>query len=84
MRVRLLPFVPPIEQTLTLAHRCRSHATLACYKALLKGNPALLRHWERTGQAKIALKSEGGEEELLLLQAQATSLGMAARTIQDA
>lgn len=60
------------------------HATLACYKSLLKGNPSLLRHWERTGQAKIALRGEGGEEEMMLMQAQAKSLGMAARTIQDA
>ena len=52
-----------------------SHATLACYKALNKSNPALLRHWERYGQTKIALKADS-EDELLLLEAQAASLGV--------
>lgn len=31
-----------------IAAQC-SHATLACYKALQKGNPTLLKHWERIG-----------------------------------
>ena len=60
-----------------------SHATLACYKALVLSNPTLVRHWERTGQAKIALKIDS-EDELLLLQASANSLGLCARKIQDA
>lgn len=59
------------------------HATLACYKALSAANPTLLRHWERIGQAKIALKCNS-EEELLLLQATAQSLNLCARSIQDA
>jgi PTH2 family peptidyl-tRNA hydrolase len=59
------------------------HATLACYKALSTANPALLRHWEQIGQAKIALKCNS-EEELLLLQATAQSLNLCARSIQDA
>jgi len=65
-----------------IAAQC-SHATLACYKALAKSNPRLLRHWERSGQAKIAVKCDS-EEELLLLQATAQSLNICARTIQDA
>ncbi|KZT52777.1 PTH2-domain-containing protein [Calocera cornea HHB12733] len=65
-----------------IAAQC-SHATLACYKALSKSNPRLLKHWERTGQAKIALKCDS-EEELLVLQAKAQSLSLCARTIQDA
>jgi len=65
-----------------MAAQC-GHATLACYKTLLKSNPGLLKHWERIGQAKIALRCDG-EEELMLLQAQAQSLGICARTIQDA
>ncbi|EJU00972.1 PTH2-domain-containing protein, partial [Dacryopinax primogenitus] len=65
-----------------IAAQC-SHATLACYKALSKSNAQLLRHWEKTGQAKIALRCDS-EEELLLLQAQAQSLSLCARTIQDA
>ncbi|KNZ64435.1 peptidyl-tRNA hydrolase [Puccinia sorghi] len=66
-----------------------SHATLACYKALRRANPSLLRHWERSGQAKIALKlqkSECGteEDEMLLLKAKARSLGLCAQDICDA
>ncbi|TFK76858.1 PTH2-domain-containing protein [Pluteus cervinus] len=59
------------------------HATLACYKALVKNNPSLVKHWERTGQAKIALKATS-EEQLLELMAVAKSLNLCARTIQDA
>ncbi|KAH9996585.1 peptidyl-tRNA hydrolase PTH2-domain-containing protein [Russula vinacea] len=59
------------------------HATLACYKALSQTNPSLLRHWERTGQTKIALRCDS-EDEMLLLQAQAQSLNICARSIQDA
>ncbi|KAH9921966.1 peptidyl-tRNA hydrolase PTH2-domain-containing protein [Epithele typhae] len=59
------------------------HATLACYRALEKSNPALLKHWERTGQAKIALKARS-EDELLELEAIAKSLNLAARSIVDA
>ncbi|CAE6413749.1 unnamed protein product [Rhizoctonia solani] len=65
-----------------IAAQC-GHATLACYKALSSANPALLRHWERFGQPKIALKCDS-EEELLLLQATAQSLSLCARSIQDA
>jgi len=64
-----------------IAAQC-SHATLACYKALAKSNPQLLRHWERTGQAKIALKCSS-EDEMLTLQAMAQSLNLCARSIQD-
>ncbi|EIM92770.1 peptidyl-tRNA hydrolase [Stereum hirsutum FP-91666 SS1] len=59
------------------------HATLACYKTLSHTNPSLVRHWERTGQTKITLKCDN-EEELLTLQAQAQSLNLCARSIQDA
>ncbi|KAI1797666.1 peptidyl-tRNA hydrolase II [Ganoderma leucocontextum] len=65
-----------------IAAQC-GHATLACYKALQKTNPALLKHWERTGQAKVALKASS-EDELLELEAIAKSLNLAARSILDA
>ncbi|KAI0343918.1 PTH2-domain-containing protein [Trametopsis cervina] len=65
-----------------IAAQC-SHATLACYKALQKTNPKLLQHWERTGQAKVALKA-GSEDELLELEAIAKSLNLCARSILDA
>ncbi|KJA25981.1 hypothetical protein HYPSUDRAFT_36829 [Hypholoma sublateritium FD-334 SS-4] len=59
------------------------HAALACYKTLQAKNPIMLRHWERDGQTKVALRCEN-EEELLLMQAQAQSLNLCARSIQDA
>ncbi|XHG01143.1 hypothetical protein AWENTII_004543 [Aspergillus wentii] len=67
-----------------IAAQC-SHATLACYKYFLTHAPdsPILRRWERQGQAKIALQLKS-EEELQLLQAQAMSLGLCARVIQDA
>lgn len=71
-----------------------SHATLACYKALSKAEAAnpksrrnnkrsLLHRWESTGQAKIAVQVKS-EDELMMLQAQAMSLGLCARIIHDA
>ncbi|KAF8887927.1 peptidyl-tRNA hydrolase [Gymnopilus junonius] len=65
-----------------IAAQC-SHAALACYKTLSAKNTVMLRQWERTGQKKITLRCEN-EEELLLLQAQAQSLNLCARSIQDA
>ncbi|GAA5924887.1 aminoacyl-tRNA hydrolase [Sporobolomyces koalae] len=65
-----------------IAAQC-GHATLACYKSLNRSNPNLIKHWERTGQAKIAVKCDS-EDELLMLQATAQSLGICARSIQDA
>ncbi|KAI0005470.1 peptidyl-tRNA hydrolase PTH2-domain-containing protein [Russula compacta] len=65
-----------------IAAQC-GHATLACYKALVKTNPKLVHHWEVTGQAKIALKASS-EEEMLELEAIAKSLNLCARSIQDA
>lgn len=46
-------------------------------------NSPILKRWERGGQAKIALQVKS-EDELLLLQAQAVSLGLCARVIRDA
>ncbi|KAG1784266.1 peptidyl-tRNA hydrolase PTH2-domain-containing protein [Suillus placidus] len=65
-----------------IAAQC-GHATLACYKALSRTNPALVQHWERIGQAKIALKCSS-EDELLELEAVAKSLNLCARSILDA
>jgi len=61
------------------------HATLACYKYLLNHAPSapLLKRWERSGQAKIAVQVKS-EDEILVLQAQAMSLGLCARIVQDA
>ncbi|KAM7194076.1 putative peptidyl-tRNA hydrolase 2 [Rhypophila sp. PSN 637] len=69
-----------------------SHATLACYKTLLraaqkKGDTSpearLLRQWERRGQAKIAVQVKS-QEELVALQQKARSLGVTAEAIIDA
>ncbi|KAF9270467.1 peptidyl-tRNA hydrolase II [Marasmius fiardii PR-910] len=57
-------------------------ATLACYKALAKKNVQLVQHWERTGQTKIALKSDS-EEQLLELEAMAKSMNLCARSVPD-
>ncbi|KAG1871155.1 peptidyl-tRNA hydrolase PTH2-domain-containing protein [Suillus tomentosus] len=65
-----------------IAAQC-GHATLACYKALSRTNTALVQHWEKTGQAKIALKCSS-EDELLELEAVSKSLNLCARSILDA
>ncbi|KIW06464.1 peptidyl-tRNA hydrolase [Verruconis gallopava] len=65
-----------------IAAQC-SHATLACYKALKAANSPILTRWERMGQAKVTVQAKS-EDELLLLQAQAVSLGLCARIIHDA
>jgi PTH2 family peptidyl-tRNA hydrolase len=67
-----------------IAAQC-SHATLACYKYLVKNvaSAPLLKRWEWGGQPKIAVQVKS-EEELETLQAQAMSLGLCARIIHDA
>jgi PTH2 family peptidyl-tRNA hydrolase len=65
-----------------IAAQC-SHATLACYKALKAINSPVLARWERLGQAKVSVQVKS-EEELLVLQAQAVSLGLCAKVIHDA
>ncbi|KAJ7492832.1 peptidyl-tRNA hydrolase PTH2-domain-containing protein [Mycena latifolia] len=65
-----------------IAAQC-SHATLACYKTLLSKNPVLLRRWAQAGYLKSVVRCSD-EDELLLLQAQAQSLHLCARSIQDA
>ena len=67
-----------------IAAQC-GHATLACYKYFLEyaPNSPILKKWERGGQAKIALQVRS-EDELLVMQAQAISLGLCTRVIQDA
>lgn len=67
-----------------IAAQC-SHATLACYKTLVNADPThpILQRWERLGQAKVAVKVDN-EEDMLVLQAQAVSLGLCANVIHDA
>lgn len=76
-----------------IAAQC-SHATLSNYRVLLS-HPhlsPLLRRWESSGQAKIALQAPpppvggggGGEGELENLRAQARQLGLCATIVHDA
>jgi peptidyl-tRNA hydrolase, PTH2 family len=67
-----------------IAAQC-GHATLAVYKGLLSGSSGekLRRKWEGHGQPKIAVQCKS-EDDLLMLQAQAISLGLVARVIRDA
>jgi PTH2 family peptidyl-tRNA hydrolase len=65
-----------------IAAQC-SHATLACYKALKAIESPVLTRWERLGQAKVSVQVKG-EDELLLLQARAMSVGLCAKVIHDA
>ncbi|TRM61422.1 peptidyl-tRNA hydrolase PTH2-domain-containing protein [Schizophyllum amplum] len=65
----------------TVAERCVD-ATLACYKALIARNPQLVKHWERTGQAKIALKGSS-QKQLDELERTAKSLNLCARVVKD-
>ncbi|KAL2017276.1 hypothetical protein VTK56DRAFT_2345 [Thermocarpiscus australiensis] len=73
-----------------IAAQC-GHATLACYKALLRhaqrdpqsAQAQILRQWERLGQAKIAVQVKG-EDELLALLARARGLGVTAEVVADA
>lgn len=62
-----------------------SHATLYNYKVLTAHVRlrSLLRRWESTGQAKIALQANS-EKQLKELQAKAMSLGLIARLVRDA
>ncbi|KAI0067854.1 PTH2-domain-containing protein [Artomyces pyxidatus] len=65
-----------------IAAQCR-HATLACYKALARSNPRILKQWEQGGQAKVAVRCSS-EEELLEIQAHAQRLNLGAQSIRDA
>lgn len=51
----------------------------------MRADPAhpILKRWESLGQAKVALKVDT-EDDMLMLQAQAVSLGICANVIHDA
>ncbi|KAK9326183.1 peptidyl-tRNA hydrolase PTH2-domain-containing protein [Lipomyces orientalis] len=59
------------------------HATLGCYKKSIRHHPALVKIWERSGQPKITVQTKG-EESLLILQAQAESVGITHCLVHDA
>ncbi|KAJ8097480.1 peptidyl-tRNA hydrolase PTH2-domain-containing protein [Lipomyces tetrasporus] len=59
------------------------HATLGCYKKSIRRHPAVVKLWERSGQPKITVQTKG-EESLLILQAQAESVGITHCLVHDA
>lgn len=67
-----------------MAAQC-CHATLANYKVLSSSShcATLLRRWESSGQAKIALQVGSGTE-LETLRARGAALGLCARVVMDA
>ncbi|TAQ89150.1 hypothetical protein B7494_g2552 [Chlorociboria aeruginascens] len=65
-----------------IAAQC-GHATLACYKTSLKLKSPILKRWEHTGQAKIAVQTKS-EEEMMELRRKARELGIVAEVIADA
>jgi len=81
------PHILPLGK---IAAQC-SHATLACYKSLLKAarkdptsaEAGQLQRWERQGQAKIAVQVKS-QDELLQLMGVARSLDVTAEVIADA
>lgn len=75
---------PPSPPTGKIAAQA-SHATLYNYKVLTSHEHLrpLLRRWESTGQAKIAVQTKS-EEQLEELHAKAMSLGLVARIVRDA
>lgn len=60
-----------------------AHATLACYKTLMRKDPKLLRAWENDGQAKVTVQAES-EAQIKELVAKAHGMGLAAEIIYDA
>jgi len=73
-----------------MAAQC-GHATLACYKSLLKASTKapnspqarVLKMWEKYGQAKIAVQIKS-QDEMMELMGKARSLGVTAEVIADA
>jgi len=59
------------------------HATLGAYKRCLSASPSSLAWWERTGQAKIALKAEN-EKQLSALREMAKKRGLVTYQVEDA
>ncbi|KAK9449989.1 peptidyl-tRNA hydrolase PTH2-domain-containing protein [Limtongia smithiae] len=60
-----------------------AHAAVGCYRRASKRAPTFLKLWERSGQPKITVQAKG-EEALLILQAQAESMGITHCLIHDA
>lgn len=64
-----------------IAAQC-GHATLGAYKASMKYTSSNVKWWERTGQAKIAVKVS--EEQMHAASEAASELGLISYTVVDA
>jgi len=60
-----------------------AHAALDAAEAARHKHPDWYDSWREQGQAKVVVKSDGGEEALIDLQKQARSLGLPTSLIQD-
>ena len=60
-----------------------AHAALDAAEAAKKKHPGWYESWRELGQAKVVVKTDGGEEELQELNKQARSLGLPVSLIQD-
>jgi len=66
-----------------IAAQC-SHAAVMCYQNAQNSDPVNLDIWEATGQTKICIKCDGGEEELKILQRKAKAIGVVNALVRDA
>jgi peptidyl-tRNA hydrolase, PTH2 family len=60
-----------------------AHAALDAAEACRRRRPDWYEAWREQGQAKVVLKTDGGEQALEELQKQARSLGLPVSLIQD-
>lgn len=60
-----------------------AHAALDAAEAARRKHPSWYDSWREQGQAKVVVKTEGGEAALEDLQKQARSLGLPVSLIQD-
>lgn len=60
-----------------------AHAALEAAEAARRKHPDWYDAWRDGGQAKVVVKTEGGEEALESLQKQARKLGLPVALIQD-
>jgi len=66
-----------------IAAQC-AHAAVMCYQNAETSDPVNLDIWEATGQTKICVKCDGGEEELKTLQKKAKGMRVVNALVRDA
>lgn len=60
-----------------------AHAALDAADTARRKHPGWYESWREQGQAKVVVKTDGGEQALEALQRQARSLGLPVSLIQD-